>query len=265
MIRVSRRATLRDKLETARALESLPEIAAVAYEGDLSREQLSSVTKLADENSAMGNGPGGRRRVAPVELARLARNAVKPSTEDSRVAVRGEFVADVVDAGQGDVAAARAVARCDGRDVRGDDPEADRADEAGEGSGVGQLRTSGRRRAGQPVRAARHGRTRRRRWRPGRSCSSTCPRTAGRRSPGYRSPTHCSNSCGPTRSIEPVLVPGAPRRGVARLASAAGRGDVVELGAERVGVGDRQLAGEVLAHVRGGPTVDERRGRRGAA
>ena len=28
--------TMRDKLETARALESLPEIAAAAYEGDLS-------------------------------------------------------------------------------------------------------------------------------------------------------------------------------------------------------------------------------------
>src|SRR4029077_4755796 len=75
--------TLRDKLETARRLESLPEIAAAAYEGDLSAEQLSSVTKLADEDS---DGEWARRapRVAPGELARLARNAVKPSTEDSR-------------------------------------------------------------------------------------------------------------------------------------------------------------------------------------
>jgi hypothetical protein len=74
---------MRDKLETARALESLPEIAAVAYEGELSSEQLSSVTKLADEAS---DADWARRapRVAPVELARLARNAVKPSTEDSR-------------------------------------------------------------------------------------------------------------------------------------------------------------------------------------
>ena len=74
---------MRDKLETARALESLPEIAAVAYEGELSSEQLSSVTKLADEAS---DAEWARRapRVAPVELARLARNAVKPSTEDSR-------------------------------------------------------------------------------------------------------------------------------------------------------------------------------------
>ena len=76
--------TVRDKLETARALESLPEIAAVAYEGALSPEQLSSVTKFADQDS---DAEWARRapNVAPAELARLARNAVKPSTDDSRV------------------------------------------------------------------------------------------------------------------------------------------------------------------------------------
>ena len=50
--------TLRDKLETARRLESLPEIAAVAYEGDAEPEQLSSVTKLADE---LSDGEWARR------------------------------------------------------------------------------------------------------------------------------------------------------------------------------------------------------------
>ena len=75
--------TVRDKLETARAIESLPEIAAAAYEGALSAEQLRAVTKLADEDS---DAEWARRapNVAPAELARLARNAVKPSTEDSR-------------------------------------------------------------------------------------------------------------------------------------------------------------------------------------
>ena len=150
VIVASRHATVRDKLETARRLESLPEIAAAAYEGALSAEQLSAVTKLADEDS---DAEWARRapNVAPVELARLARNTVKPSTEDSRSAVRGAVVADVVDTRQGDAAAARAVARRDGRDLRGDDPEADRADEAGQGSGVGQLRAPGRRRARQLV------------------------------------------------------------------------------------------------------------------
>ena len=75
--------TVRDKLDTARAIESLPEIAAAAYDGALSAEQLSSVTKLADQFS---DAEWARRapNVAPVELARLARNAVKPSTDDSR-------------------------------------------------------------------------------------------------------------------------------------------------------------------------------------
>ena len=75
--------TVRDKLETARALESLPEIAAAAYEGDLSPEQLSAVTRFADEAT---DAEWARRapNVAPSELARMARNAVKPSTEDSR-------------------------------------------------------------------------------------------------------------------------------------------------------------------------------------
>ncbi len=75
--------TVRDKLDTARAIESLPAVAAAAYEGELSGEQLSAVTKLADEAS---DAEWARRapNVAPGELARLARNASKPSTEDSR-------------------------------------------------------------------------------------------------------------------------------------------------------------------------------------
>ena len=49
----------------------------------MSAEQLSAVAKLADEAS---DGEWARRapNVAPVELARLARNVSKPSTEDSR-------------------------------------------------------------------------------------------------------------------------------------------------------------------------------------
>ena len=75
--------TARDTLETARALESLPAVAAAAHAGALSSEQLNAVTKLADETS---DAEWARRapKVAPGELARLARNAVKPSTEDSR-------------------------------------------------------------------------------------------------------------------------------------------------------------------------------------
>ena len=53
--------TARDTVETARRLESLPEIAAAAYEGALSAEQLSAVTKLADEAQRWRSGRGGHR------------------------------------------------------------------------------------------------------------------------------------------------------------------------------------------------------------
>src|SRR3954451_14649909 len=75
--------TVRDRVETARRLESLPEIAAAAYDGALSAEQLSAVTRFADEGS---DAEWARRapNVSPGELARMARNASKPTTDDSR-------------------------------------------------------------------------------------------------------------------------------------------------------------------------------------
>jgi len=75
--------TMRETVETARALESLPAVAAAAHAGDLSAEQLGSVVRLADEET---DAEWARRapNTAPADLARLARNQVKPSAEDSR-------------------------------------------------------------------------------------------------------------------------------------------------------------------------------------
>jgi hypothetical protein len=75
--------TVRRNVETARALESLPNVAAAAHAGRLSHDQLGSVVKLADEES---DAEWARRapNVAPEELARLARNVSKPSAGDSR-------------------------------------------------------------------------------------------------------------------------------------------------------------------------------------
>ena len=75
--------TLRDKTETARALESLPAIASVAMEGGFSDEQLSSVVQLADEES---DREWARRapNVDPLELSRMARKMSKPTAEDAR-------------------------------------------------------------------------------------------------------------------------------------------------------------------------------------
>jgi hypothetical protein len=74
--------TVRQKLETARRLESLPNIGAAACEGQLSDEQLDQVVQLADEDS---DAYWAERapHAAPMELSRMARNAEKPSTEDS--------------------------------------------------------------------------------------------------------------------------------------------------------------------------------------
>src|SRR4051812_11293353 len=75
--------TVRDKTETARALEALPAIASVAMEGGFSDEQLSSVVQLADGES---DREWARRapNMDPLELARQARKLKKPSVEDSR-------------------------------------------------------------------------------------------------------------------------------------------------------------------------------------
>jgi len=74
---------VRDKVETARALELLPAVGRVACEGGFSDEQLSQVVRLADEESDV---EWARRapNVDPVELARLVRSVSKPSAEDSR-------------------------------------------------------------------------------------------------------------------------------------------------------------------------------------
>ncbi len=78
------RRRVKEKVETARRLESLPNVAAAAHAGKLSDEQLTSVVRLADESS---DAEWARRapNVDPGDLARMARNASKPSAHDSRV------------------------------------------------------------------------------------------------------------------------------------------------------------------------------------
>jgi hypothetical protein len=75
--------TVRRSVETARALEWLPNVAAAAHAGELSDEQLSSVVQLADEDT---DAEWARRahNVAPEDLARLARRASTPPADDSR-------------------------------------------------------------------------------------------------------------------------------------------------------------------------------------
>ena len=75
--------TVREQLETARALESLPAVAAAAHAGRFSDDQLSSVVKLADEESD-AEWAVRAPNVAPADLARLARTKVKPTLAEGR-------------------------------------------------------------------------------------------------------------------------------------------------------------------------------------
>jgi hypothetical protein len=75
--------TVREKVETARALESLPEVAAAAHAGDLSAEQLGAVVKLADESSD-AEWAARAPNVTPGDLARMARSQSKPTVEEGR-------------------------------------------------------------------------------------------------------------------------------------------------------------------------------------
>src|SRR5919201_4035119 len=74
---------VREKVETARALESLPEIAAVAFDGGFSDEQLSSVVRLADESSDR-EWAVRAPKVDADELARLARKVKAPTPDEGR-------------------------------------------------------------------------------------------------------------------------------------------------------------------------------------
>jgi hypothetical protein len=82
--------TVRESVETARALESLPAVAAAAHAGELSAEQLGPVVHLADEESD-AEWAVRAARTAPADLTRQVRCQEKPTVEDSRAryAARG--------------------------------------------------------------------------------------------------------------------------------------------------------------------------------
>jgi hypothetical protein len=73
---------VRERVEAARALGSLPAVAAAAYAGSISDQQLSPLTRLADEES---DREWAQRapHTAPADLERLARCAVKPTSEEA--------------------------------------------------------------------------------------------------------------------------------------------------------------------------------------
>src|SRR6478672_6247889 len=75
--------TVREKLETARALESLPAVSAAASAGLLSSEQLHEVVKFADEDSDAELAQRAPN-MTPADLARMGREQRKPTVEEGQ-------------------------------------------------------------------------------------------------------------------------------------------------------------------------------------
>jgi len=74
---------VREKVATARALESLPHLATAAQTGVLSDEQLASAVQLADERTDAGWAERAPN-MSPVDLSKMVRTATKPAVEESR-------------------------------------------------------------------------------------------------------------------------------------------------------------------------------------
>jgi hypothetical protein len=75
--------TARETVETARALAALPHVAAAAYDGDLSGEQLERVVELAD-GATDAEWASSAPHMDPAELARRVRCAKTPTNAESR-------------------------------------------------------------------------------------------------------------------------------------------------------------------------------------
>jgi len=83
--------TAREVVDTARALESLPEVAAAAHDGRLSDEQLAPLVQLAEE-SADAEWVERAANTSPVDLRRMVRTQDKPTVEDSRRRQHARFL-----------------------------------------------------------------------------------------------------------------------------------------------------------------------------
>ena len=73
---------IREEVETARALELLPAIAAAAHAGSISDQQLAPLARFADADS---DREWAQRapHTAPADLERIARCAMKPTSEEA--------------------------------------------------------------------------------------------------------------------------------------------------------------------------------------
>jgi len=92
--------TAKTNREVARSLESLPEVAAAAWSGNLSKDQLVPVTEVATPATDAEWAQRGCR-TAPVDLHRQARATRTVSTEDAAARRAARYVTSWRDADQG--------------------------------------------------------------------------------------------------------------------------------------------------------------------
>jgi hypothetical protein len=92
--------TAKTNREVARSLESLPEVAAAAWDGELSRDQLVPMTEVATPETDADWAQRGRR-LAPVDLQRQARATRMVTAADAEARRVARYVTSWRDAEQG--------------------------------------------------------------------------------------------------------------------------------------------------------------------
>ena len=92
--------TAKANREVARSLESLPKVAAAAWDGDLTKDQLQPVTEVATSATDAEWAERGRS-MAPVDLQRMARTARTVTAADAEARRKARYVTSWRDAEQG--------------------------------------------------------------------------------------------------------------------------------------------------------------------
>jgi hypothetical protein len=92
--------TAKSNREVARSLESLPKVAAAAWAGGLTRDQLQPVTEVATSATDAEWAVRGTT-VAPVDLQRMARTAKAVTAADAEARRKARFVSSWRDSEQG--------------------------------------------------------------------------------------------------------------------------------------------------------------------
>ena len=197
--------TARDTVETARRLESLPEIAAAAYEGALSCGAVERGHQAGRRGLAMGSGRGGHRtwRRSSWRGWRATRRSRR-----RRIRVSGTRRGRCGCGGHPTRACCTCTASCPTCWAPRSKPRSRSSPSSASRPRVRRGTASNTAPPTPSCNCATNPRweTRPRPWHPGRWCRCTCPRTARRRSPGIPIADSLLEQLRANATIEPVLV-----------------------------------------------------------